>query len=113
MAFSRGTVSSFCPREDTQLEDWGLQPGEGPGWGRGVEDWEGLRQAEGAGAVREGSRGVVAPGAGERLGRLGGCWTTRIATRKVSRRAFPGPTAPRTRAIPVPTAQGGQRISGQ
>ena len=80
-----------------------------------MEEWDRLRRAEGAGAVREGSRSVVAPRAGERQGRpqLGGCWTTRIATRQVSRRALPGLADPRTRAIPVPTTQGGQRISGQ
>lgn len=61
-------MSSFCPREDPQLEDWGLQPGEGPGWGRGVEDWEGLRRAEGAGAARCG-RGA---GASSHLGRVRG-----------------------------------------
>ena len=33
-AFSRGAVSSFCPREDARPEVWGLRPDEGgAGWG--------------------------------------------------------------------------------
>lgn len=108
-------------REEQRLHSANWETG-GSGWakeGGRREESAGLRRVAvsgGPGApFRRGGGGVVAPG--QARGREGvrseDAGPLQSPPAKCPGKQSPGPAAPRARTIPVPTAQGDQRISVQ
>lgn len=105
-----GVAFSLCNCEDPQPENWGSRLAEARGRREGPAERARVAvSGEGGVGAAGGEAGRLRAGGGERQGgrQLGGCWGLSGRQWPRVQESSPGPAAPRSGAIPVPSAQGG------